>query len=103
MQRFAHPRVVSCYSAHEEDDCLYILMELANGGSLYDKILNAAKDMKPFAEEQILKWFTQIAFALKHVHSKKILHRDVTTRNVFLDGEGNVKLGDFGISRQSEF
>ena len=67
MQRFAHPRVVACYSAHEEDDCLYILMELARGGSLYDKILKAAKEMKPFPEEQILKWFVPFVYQIFNV------------------------------------
>ena len=38
--------------------------------------------------------------ALKHVHDHKILHRDVTAKNVFMSGQGDVKLGDFGISKQ---
>lgn len=47
----------------------------------------------------MLNWFLQIVFALKFIHSKKILHRDLKTSNLFLSSSGVVKIGDFGISR----
>ncbi|CAE7578338.1 NEK1 [Symbiodinium natans] len=53
----------------------------------------------PNAEEQILEWFVQTCFALKHVHERKVLHRDLKTQNIFLMSNGHVKLGDFGIAR----
>ena len=40
-----------------------------------------------------------MALALKHVHHKKILHRDLKTQNIFLTSNGDVKIGDFGIAR----
>ncbi|XP_054128178.1 serine/threonine-protein kinase Nek5 isoform X4 [Melozone crissalis] len=50
---------------------------------------------------KILSWFVQISLGLKHIHDKKILHRDVKAQNVFLSNNGRVaKLGDFGIARQ---
>ncbi|XP_071304436.1 serine/threonine-protein kinase Nek5 isoform X5 [Agelaius tricolor] len=50
---------------------------------------------------KILSWFVQISLGLKHIHDKKILHRDVKAQNVFLRNNGKVaKLGDFGIARQ---
>ena len=51
---------------------------------------------------QILDWFVQICLAIKHVHDRKILHRDIKSQNIFLtqvDGKLTIKLGDFGISR----
>ena len=52
-----------------------------------------------FPEDLILNWFLQIVFALKHIHTHKILHRDLKTSNLFLCSNGVVKIGDFGISR----
>ncbi len=52
-----------------------------------------------FTEEAILGWFTQIAAALAYVHSRRILHRDLKTQNIFLTKDRMVKLGDFGIAR----
>ncbi|XP_064908772.1 serine/threonine-protein kinase Nek5 isoform X3 [Columba livia] len=50
---------------------------------------------------KILSWFVQISLGLKHIHDKKILHRDVKAQNIFLSNNEKVaKLGDFGIARQ---
>jgi len=50
-------------------------------------------------EEQILNWFTQIILALKHIHDRRILHRDLKCGNIFLTKSGMAKIGDFGIAR----
>ena len=52
-----------------------------------------------FTESQILDWFTQICLAMKHVHDRKILHRDLKNQNIFLTKDNTIKLGDFGIAR----
>uniref|UniRef100_A0A3B3WFE5 non-specific serine/threonine protein kinase n=1 Tax=Poecilia mexicana TaxID=48701 RepID=A0A3B3WFE5_9TELE len=77
--------------------CLYIVMDYCEGGDLFKKI-NSQKGVL-FPEEQILDWFVQICLALKHVHGRKILHRDIKSQNIFLTKEGTVQLGDFGIAR----
>jgi NIMA (never in mitosis gene a)-related kinase len=74
-------------------------MDFADGGDLYTKIAQYKKLGKTFEEEQILEWFLQICLALKHIHSRKILHRDLKTQNIFLTSKGEVKIGDFGIAR----
>ncbi|TPP64412.1 NEK5 [Fasciola gigantica] len=48
---------------------------------------------------QILDYFTQISLALKHIHDRMILHRDIKTQNIFLTSDGKLKLGDFGIAK----
>ncbi len=72
--------------------------QLSADGELADKIANARKEKKYFSEEDVLTWFTQICMALKHVHDRKILHRDLKAQNIFLTKAGVVKLGDFGIA-----
>ncbi len=55
--------------------------------------------MEALLPVQILNWFVQICLGLKHVHDRKILHRDIKTQNIFLTKSGVIKLGDFGIAR----
>ncbi|XP_042190672.1 serine/threonine-protein kinase Nek5 isoform X2 [Callorhinchus milii] len=73
-------------------------MEYCDGGDLMHKI--SGQRGVAIAEEQVLDWFVQICLGLKHIHDRKILHRDIKTQNIFLCNNGvTVKLGDFGIAR----
>uniref|UniRef100_A0A3P9CYU0 non-specific serine/threonine protein kinase n=1 Tax=Maylandia zebra TaxID=106582 RepID=A0A3P9CYU0_9CICH len=73
-------------------------MEYCDGGDLMKKI-NIQRGV-PFTEEQIVDWFVQICLGLKHIHDRKILHRDIKAQNIFLTNGGmKAKLGDFGIAR----
>uniref|UniRef100_A0A3Q2NPW9 non-specific serine/threonine protein kinase n=1 Tax=Fundulus heteroclitus TaxID=8078 RepID=A0A3Q2NPW9_FUNHE len=73
-------------------------MEYCDGGDLLKKI-NTQRGI-PFSEEQIVDWFVQICLGLKHIHDRKVLHRDIKSQNIFLTSGGmKVKLGDFGIAR----
>ena len=74
-------------------------MDYADGGDLSKKILEQKKKDKYFTENQILDWFTQICLAIKHIHDRKILHRDIKSQNIFLTKNNMVKLGDFGIAK----
>uniref|UniRef100_A0A803YHS3 NIMA related kinase 3 n=1 Tax=Meleagris gallopavo TaxID=9103 RepID=A0A803YHS3_MELGA len=47
----------------------------------------------------ILCWFVQMCLGVKHIHDKRVLHRDIKSKNVFLTQNGKVKLGDFGSAR----
>ena len=51
----------------------------------------------------MLDWFVQMSLALQYLHSKRVLHRDLKTANVFLTGKGIVKLGDFGVGNPVAF
>uniref|UniRef100_A0A3B3DN48 non-specific serine/threonine protein kinase n=1 Tax=Oryzias melastigma TaxID=30732 RepID=A0A3B3DN48_ORYME len=97
LANMSHPNIVQYKESFEEGGCLYIVMDYCEGGDLFKKI-NSQKGML-FSEEQILDWFVQICLALKHVHGRKILHRDIKSQNIFLTKDGTVQLGDFGIAR----
>ena len=80
---------------------LCIVMEFADGGDLQDLIdariaqgTNLTESV--FEESKVFGMFTQLCCAVKHLHDRKVLHRDLKSRNVFLTRHGVVKLGDFG-------
>ena len=72
-------------------------MDYADGGDLSMKIKE--QNGKFFPEDKILDWFTQVCLAIKHIHDRRILHRDIKSQNIFLMKNGQVKLGDFGIAK----
>ncbi|KAL8568793.1 hypothetical protein ACOMHN_000076 [Nucella lapillus] len=94
-----HANIVSYYNHFVDEDTLFIEMEYANGGSLYEKIMHST-DLLP--EQEVLWYLFQISSALAYVHEYGIIHRDVKTQNVFLTKVGLLKLGDFGISKMLE-
>ena len=74
-----------------------MVMDYADGGDLSQKIKRRNGEF--FSESQILDWFTQVCLAIKHIHDRKIIHRDIKSGNIFLTKNNLVKLGDFGISK----
>ncbi|XP_040912645.1 serine/threonine-protein kinase Nek5-like isoform X2 [Toxotes jaculatrix] len=98
LSKMKHPNIVSFTTSFHERGSLYIVMEYCDGGDLMKKI-NMQRGV-PFTEEQIVGWFVQICLGLKHIHDRKILHRDIKSQNIFLTNRGmKAKLGDFGIAR----
>lgn len=92
-----HPNIIGYRGCFMEKKTFHIVMDFADGGDLGEKIEQARG--VHFKEDEILHWFVQICLAIKHVHDRKILHRDLKTQNIFLMKNGIVKLGDFGIAK----
>ncbi|XP_019731365.1 serine/threonine-protein kinase Nek5 isoform X3 [Hippocampus comes] len=98
LSNMEHPNIVTFIRSFHEKGSLCIVMEYCDGGDLMMKI-NMQRGVF-FTEPQVLAWFVQICLGLKHIHDKKILHRDIKSQNIFLSERGvKVKLGDFGIAR----
>ena len=86
------------YESFEDKSKIYIVMELCEGGELFDRIIETGI----FAESDALHIFTQIMLAINYCHSNKICHRDLKPENfLFLDKTKNspLKIIDFGLSR----
>jgi len=83
----------------EKDNTLCIVMEFADRGDLYQKIVEHKKTAKFFEESDIWRIFIQLVKGLKALHDLKILHRDMKSANVFLFSNGSAKLGDLNVSK----
>ncbi|XP_069826075.1 serine/threonine-protein kinase Nek5-like isoform X2 [Dendropsophus ebraccatus] len=98
LAKMNHPNIVRFIASIEENNSLYIVMEYCDCGDLMNRI-NKQRGVL-LDEDQILNWFVQISLGLKHIHDRKVLHRDIKAQNIFLTNNGTiVKLGDFGIAR----
>lgn len=91
-----HPSIIAYHDSFEKDGVLMIEMEFADGGNLADFLI---KRKSPIDERDILDVFEQMVSAIRYMHAKNVLHRDLKTANIFLTKEGIVKIGDFGISK----
>ncbi|MFI5269502.1 MAG: serine/threonine-protein kinase, partial [Chloroflexota bacterium] len=87
-----HPHIVQIYDLGEEDELLYIVMELIEGTSLRQRL------RPPWAPPAAVGVVAQLASALDFAHSRGVIHRDVKPANVLLEGD-RVLLADFGIAR----
>lgn len=107
LEVLRHPNIVRFKEVYKtKKGKLCIVMDYADGGDLQGRIKDKYKQkdknggqLSYWSEEHVLNWFTQICLSLKHVHDRKILHRDLKSQNIFLTKNDMIKLGDFGIAR----
>jgi beta-lactam-binding protein with PASTA domain/predicted Ser/Thr protein kinase len=90
-----HPNIVSIYDRGEAEDTYYIAMEYLDGKTLKELIVGRGKAPVNVA----IEYARQILSALRFAHRHGIVHRDIKPHNVLVDGEGRVKVTDFGIAR----
>lgn len=90
------PNVVNMYGAFADSQGYYIVMEYCAGGDLLESLLKRKRAMHENAA--MVQIVLPILDTLCHLHSFNIIHRDVKLENIFLDGAGKVKLGDFGLT-----
>ncbi|KAK5614816.1 hypothetical protein CRENBAI_012239, partial [Crenichthys baileyi] len=94
MSSLCHPHIITIYEVFENKDKIVIVMEYASQGDLYDYIC----DKKNLSEREARHFFRQIVSAVHYCHQNGIVHRDLKLENILLDGNGNVKIADFGLS-----
>lgn len=97
LAKMKHPNIVAFKESFEADGHLYIVMEYCEGGDLLQAIKKQRGNL--FPENKILQWFVQLCMGVQHIHSKRVLHRDIKSKNIFLTQHGQIKLGDFGSAR----
>ncbi|KAJ9081495.1 Protein kinase [Entomophthora muscae] len=91
MKEAKHPNIVNYVDGFLSGHELWVLMEYMKGGALTDVI-----DGNTLTEPQIAAICLETCKGLKHLHDRKIIHRDIKSDNVLLSSDGHVKLTDFG-------
>eukprot|EP00930_Biecheleria_cincta_P057181 TRINITY_DN43155_c0_g1_i1.p1 TRINITY_DN43155_c0_g1~~TRINITY_DN43155_c0_g1_i1.p1 ORF type:complete len:681 (+),score=74.22 TRINITY_DN43155_c0_g1_i1:158-2200(+) len=94
LKLIRHPHIVQLYEIIETRRQLYLIMEYASGGELFDYIV--AKGRVP--EPEACRFFHQIIAGLEKVHAMNVVHRDLKPENLLLDEHKNIKIVDFGLS-----
>eukprot|EP01063_Lacrimia_lanifica_P028524 TRINITY_DN4175_c0_g1_i1.p1 TRINITY_DN4175_c0_g1~~TRINITY_DN4175_c0_g1_i1.p1 ORF type:complete len:713 (+),score=272.25 TRINITY_DN4175_c0_g1_i1:46-2184(+) len=98
LSQLHHPNIIAYEEQYEKQDRLLIVMEYADGGDLLAKITQKKSMCMRFRQHEVVRIFCQTALAIKYMHDRMVLHRDLKSQNIFLTKSGVVKLGDFGIS-----
>lgn len=90
----SHPNIVQFIDCFEDDVNVYILLEICPNQSLMDLL----KRRKLLTEPEVRFFMVQIIGAIKYMHSRRVIHRDMKLGNIFFDPEMNLKIGDFGLA-----
>lgn len=96
--KFDHPNLVRAYDAWEENECLYLVLELLEGESLQKLVAEG----QGVSTEDVRQIMLDLCRALEHLHSNGLVHRDVKPSNVMILRNGAVKLLDYGLTRSLE-
>ncbi|XP_029973602.1 MAP/microtubule affinity-regulating kinase 3a isoform X3 [Salarias fasciatus] len=96
MKILNHPNIVKLFEVIETDRTLYLVMEYASGGEVFDYLVAHGR-MK---EKEARAKFRQIVSAVQYCHQKHIVHRDLKAENLLLDADMNIKIADFGFSNE---
>lgn len=99
MKRISHPNIVKLYEVIETPKMLYLVMEYASGGEVFDYLVIHGK----LKEKDARLKFRQILSAVHYLHRNMIVHRDLKAENLLLDVNLNIKIADFGFCNEFSF
>jgi polo-like kinase 1 len=95
----SHPNIVKFEHYFEDDENVYILLELCTNQSMSELL----RRRKRLTELEVQCYMVQIISALTYIHSKNVIHRDLKIGNLFISEKMEVKLGDFGLASKLDF
>lgn len=99
LQDIQHPFIVDMKYAFQTEGKLYMILEFAQGGELF----NLLEQENIFDEVWAAFYLAEITLALGHLHTNGVIYRDLKPENILLDRDGHVKLADFGLCKQNVY
>ena len=100
LSKFNCNNIIKYYDSYIDNNKFYILMEYCDGQNLKDFIKEYNKKNELIEENIIYNIIKQICIGIKEIHKMKIIHRDLKPENIFMNKNMEIKIGDFGISKQ---
>ncbi|OAA34779.1 serine/threonine protein kinase [Metarhizium rileyi] len=97
-RQFVHPHIARLYEVIVTENLVWLVLEYCSGDELYNYLLQHG----PLRVEKVQKIFCQLVGAVSYVHMQSCVHRDLKLENILLDKNENVKLVDFGFTREYE-
>ncbi|KAL9253878.1 CBL-interacting serine/threonine-protein kinase 1-like protein [Drosera capensis] len=94
LKLLKHPNIVRLHEVLASKTKIYMVLEYANGGELFNRIASKGK----LSEERGRKLFQQLIDGVSYCHDKGVFHRDLKLENILIDAKGNIKVSDFGLS-----
>ncbi|KAK3830925.1 MAG: kinase-like domain-containing protein [Linnemannia elongata] len=93
-----HPYIAHLHEVLTTESKIYLVTEYCPKGELLEALIRDGRCKPSLAK----RWFRQICLAIQYCHSRKIVHRDLKLENILLDSQNNIKLIDFGFTRECE-
>ncbi|KID99287.1 Protein kinase domain containing protein, partial [Metarhizium majus ARSEF 297] len=97
-RQFVHPHIARLYEVIVTENLVWLVLEYCSGDELYNHLLQHG----PLPVAKVQKIFCQLVGAVSYVHLQSCVHRDLKLENILLDKNENVKLVDFGFTREYE-
>ena len=98
IAKLDHPNIIRIIDVFDENSTSYYVMEYIEGGSLSNKLGTTGLSMS-----DATRYILQVAEALKYIHKQNIAHLDIKPSNIMLNGNDEIVLIDFGVSKQYDF
>ncbi|XP_063308245.1 serine/threonine-protein kinase Nek11 [Pelobates fuscus] len=98
LSKLDHPAIVKFHASFLEKESFCIITEYCEGRDLDCKIRECKENGEIIVESQVVEWFIQLLLGAHYMHERRILHRDLKAKNIFLKNN-LLKIGDFGVSR----
>ena len=97
LKQANHPFVLKLHYSFQTPDNLYMILDLCSGGDL---AFHLGK-REIFDEPVAMLFIAEVALAIDYIHSLNVIYRDLKPENILIDGEGHIKLADFGLAKEN--